>query len=144
MKLTYVLILFYCCLMNACTTVYRADPARSAAMRHAITPSDTLIREQQKGVDFFATGNDPVPWSIELDLEKGFFFHPSNSAVLIAAPVQPGRLANTDTYITTTDLGPMKLVIYNEPCISNDKSSNPSIKTEVTINDKRFTGCGSW
>jgi heat shock protein HslJ len=138
---TTISILICYCLLNACKTTYKPDPTKSAVTRANVMPPDSLIKKQQKGIDFYAEGNIPVSWTIELDLENGFTFNPSGSQQLIAGPVPVIRLSNAESYLSKTDSGIMKLIVYDEPCSSNDKSSR---KTEVTINNKRYSGCGKY
>ena len=136
-----LLIFVYCFLLAACKTTYKPGPAKSAGTAAAVIPPDSLIKKQHRGVDFFAEGSDPVSWTLELDLESGFTFKPLGSQQLIAGPVPATRLSNADSYLSKTDSGSMTVLVYDEPCNSNDKSSR---KTEVTISNKRYIGCGKY
>ena len=141
-RLAIVLILICCCLLNACKTTYKAGDAKSAAASATVMPPDSLIRKQHEGIDFYGEGDEPVSWTLEMDLESGFTFKPSGSQQLIAGPVPVTRLSNpdADSYLSKTDSGVMKVVVYDHLCSSNKKSR----KVEVTINNKRYTGCGKY
>ena len=146
MRLITVLIIFYCCLLNACSKkVYKGDPAKSAAIRQSVMPADTLTKKQRGGIDLYADGNNPVAWTLELDLEKGFTFKATGNIPLIAGAVPPANSTNPDaeTYLTKTDSGLMKIVVYTEPCVVSAKGKT-SRKVEVTVNDRRYSGCGSY
>jgi heat shock protein HslJ len=136
----------YCFSLDACKTTYKADPQKTAATRLAIAPADSLKKRQQQGIDFFAEGDAPVHWTLDLDLEKGFSFKPADERQLIGPPVQATRATgtNADKYETTTDAGTMILVVYDEPCSGKQQDKRPPRRTEVTLNNKRYTGCGDY
>ena len=145
-RLAFALTSCCCFLLGACSTTYKADPKKTAAIRLAITPPDSLIQLQQRGIDFFATGDVPVYWTIELDLEKGFSFEPADGRQLFASPVAGTSSAGTNAivYETKTDEGIMKLAIFDEPCTGKEKDKKPQKKIEITLNNKRYTGCGNY
>jgi heat shock protein HslJ len=136
-----VVTLFYCCMLHACKTSQHTNVAQPASTKTAIIPADSLIKKQESGIDFFATGNNPVSWILELDFESRFTFMPSGSQQLITVPSPATRQTNpgADLYLSQTDSGTMKVLVYDEPC-SNEKSQ----QVTVTINNKYYTGCGKY
>lgn len=129
-----------CWMLTACKTTYPPEPSKPAVKTTTNIPPDSLIKKQHKGIDFLAEGNNPVLWTLELDLETGFTFKPLGGQQLIAGPVPANRLTNADSYISKTDSGRLTLIVYDEPC----NIGKASRKTEVTINNKRYTGCGNY
>ena len=142
LRLAVVLTSCGCFLLGACSTIYKADPKKTAATRIAITPPDSLIQLQQRGIDFFAMGNAPVYWTLELDLEKGFLFERADGRKLFTSPVPGTSITGTNAivYEAKTDAGIMMLSIFDEPCNGKEKGK----KTEITLNNKRYTGCGNY
>ncbi len=135
--------MFIICIAG-CKTIYKADPKKSAVVRESLTPTDTIIRKQLNGVDFYAEGNIPVAWNLSLDFDKGFIFKTSEQN-LIAGPVKSERetAIKADIYSTKTDAGMMKVIAYDDVCAGNTKT-NISKKVEVRIDDKLYSGCGKY
>lgn len=141
----YIILTIVVCfsLFSCSKTIYKGDTKKSEAARIALTPTDTFIRNQLKGIDFSASGNDPVSWTLTLDLEKNFTFKPADGKTLITSPVTVVSQSGTDTYTTKTDAGPMKVVVSNEQCITGSKEAI-SRKVAISINNKQYTGCGKY
>ena len=131
-------------LFNACHSIYTADTKKSAVTRLAIRPADSIIQREGNGAEFFAYGSSPVKWTLEVDLDKGFFFKPADGRLLIASPVPVSKLAGAEMYEAKTDLGPMKITVYKDVCATSLKDNKMSNKVEVTLPDKRYTGCGEY
>ncbi len=125
----------------ACKTTSSHKPSTTSETLSA--PDTLLAQKQRRGVDFFAEGNEPVAWTLEIDFAKGFSFKPSDGRSLITSPAQVQRDAsvNTDIYETKTDIGLMKIIIYDESCIGKQQNIK---KITITLNDKRYQGCGNY
>lgn len=141
--ITICFSIFIICIAG-CKTIYKGDPKKSATLRESLTPTDTIIRKQLNGIDFYAEGKTPVAWSVSLDFDKGFIFKTA-AQNLIAAPVKSSRdaMIKADTYSSKTDAGMMNVIAYDETCAGNTKTTI-SRKVEVRIGDKLYSGCGKY
>ncbi len=132
-------------LLIACNTTYKPNQAKSSAIQKTVIPSGTLINKQKEGIDFFAEGDKPSGWTLELDLEKGFSFKPSGNRIFLAPPVSSARNSSlsADIYDTHTDSGNLKVIVYDATCEQNNKNKNAPRKVEIYWNNKNFTGCAT-
>lgn len=132
-------------LLIACNTTYKPNQAKSSTIQKKVIPSSNLIDKQRGGIDFFAEGNAPSGWTLELDLEKGFSFKPVESRLFLAPPVKAARhsFLAADVYETKTDSGSLNVIVFDATCDSNTKNKNAPRKVEITWNNKHYTGCGT-
>ena len=108
--------------------------------------SESLQQKQLNGVDFFAKGNAPVSWTLEMEFGNIIRFKPLDDAAINSSSVNPVEMPqiNASSYTTKTTNGQMKIIIYREGCkddITGEKNKN---KVVITVNDKRYTGCGQY
>ncbi len=146
MKILFALLIIYACILNACQTTSQANAKRTAQIQRSITPVDSLIQKQNTGVDFLAEGNEPASWTLEMDFDKTFDFRSSDGTILNLPAVKPQRLPDmaAESYFINIQAGQMKVVIYDKTCSLGQKIVNPSKIVEVTISNKRYTGCGKY
>lgn len=130
--------------LHACNEkIYKGNIKKTSAAREALTPTDTFIRNQLKGIDFIAQGNEPAAWKLSLDFERNFIFKPSDSRTLITSAAVADTQTGKIMYATQTDDGPMKIIVYSEQC--NSMANEPaSVRTEVYLNNKLYRGCGKY
>ena len=107
--------------------------------KYSIQMPDSLSKKQTAGVDFFASGNSPANWTLEMDFDKYFIFSSADGTKLSTQAVKSSAETQAaTTYKTTNPKGPITIIIYNEPC----GKENTGKKTEFFINDKHYSGCG--
>ena len=133
--------LFFSCKTGSKTTIKNI-----VATQRNIMPSDSMIQKQKKGIDLFATGNDPATWSLELDFDKMISFRSADGISLDVLPAFDKKeiTAETEIYSMQTDAGPMSIVLFNAGCTGLPGGEQYSKKAEVTIKNKRYTGCGKY
>jgi heat shock protein HslJ len=146
MKILFALLIIYACALNACKTTSQANAKRSAQIQRSITPADSLIQKQNTGVDFLAEGNKPASWTLEMDFDKTFDFRSSDGTILNLPAVKAQRLPDmaAESYFINIQAGQMKVILYDKTCSREQDIVNPSKIVEVTISNKRYTGCGKY
>jgi heat shock protein HslJ len=113
-----------------------------------ISKAPVLSSAQQgqlnNGTDFFAKGNTPATWSIEMDFENFIRFKSLDGTTQNSSMVKPQQLATVEKYLTKATNGFMEVFIYNEGCttVSDDEKNNK--KVEVMVNGIRYEGCGQY
>ena len=108
--------------------------------------SESLQQKQLNGVDFFAKGNIPSSWTVEMDFGNSIRFKSLDEAPTNSSSVNSVDLPQiiAGSYTTKTTNGAMKIIIYREGCIDDVKGEKFNNKVVITVNDKRYTGCGQY
>ena len=139
MKFLLPFFFFFCCLFGACTTAKQTAKKNIEITKYSSQLPDSLSKKQTAGVDFFASGNSPANWTLEMDFDKYFIFSSADGTKLSTQAVKSSAETQAaTTYKTTNPMGAITIIIYNEPC----GKENTGKKTEFFINDKHYTGCG--
>ena len=96
------------------------------------------------GIDFTAVGNEPVPWKLDMDFDQYFRFSATDSTKATSTPVKPVPLMDVagESYITGSTYGQMTILLFKQPCSKEGK--NFSRRAEITVNNKRYIGCGDF
>lgn len=138
-------LLFYGLILNACTPPSKTNSKRSSAVQRAITPADSLIQKLNAGTDFIASGTAPELWKLEMDFDDKFHFESPSTNTFFVPTVRPERRKDisADRYITNRDTGQMVIFVYDQLCATKVRPQTSKI-VEVTIGDKRYTGCGKY
>lgn len=131
-------ILMLVCILAGCnrnTYILIPQPGAEKALVLMQMP-DSLIPKFNGGVDYYATGNEPASWQLNMDLEGQFsFLSDGNNLSLIA---KTGVKTNTGSIYTLSDAaGNMTINIVDSYC-----EGTKTQKTIVTINNKIYKGCG--
>ncbi|MEP6711234.1 MAG: META domain-containing protein [Ferruginibacter sp.] len=101
---------------------------------------DSLSKKQTAGVDFFASGNSPANWTLDMDFDKVFNFKAVDGTVISTQAIAPSAATDAaTTYTCKTVTGILTIVVYNAGCSGQEKINK---KTELFLNDKHYTGCG--
>lgn len=139
----FFLLLF---LFTSCKTGSKSTIKNIVATQRNIMPADSIINKQKKGIDLYATGNDPAAWSLEIDFDKMVSFSSSDGTKLDVLPSFDKKeiTAGSETYHIKTDAGTMTIQVFNAACTNPGSGEQYSKKAEVTINNKRYTGCGKY
>ena len=112
---------------------------------------DFQMKLWQKGIDFYARGNEPF-WALDMDFDKGFYFKTLNG-IEINTPPFDGKKAmdsNVLRFNTETESGTLIITILEEKC--NDTMSGEVFPNKVKIQVKSSTedeyiileGCGRY
>ncbi len=131
------------------TAKLKAAPANSSknnGNKQTTSAADVYINQKEKfdaGVDFTASGNEPF-WSVEIDSNQLISFKTPAGIAIKTAAVTPIRLMDVaaSSYRMQTQNGLLNVVIYDKPCV-NDMSGDTLPKmVEVSLDEKRYSGCG--
>lgn len=101
---------------------------------------DSLIKKLQKGIDFFASGDLPDTWTLEMDYDNGYYFKTGNG-ITMNTPAYKATIS-TDTlrkYIANTSQGEMTIFLYETFCGSKNNK-----RAEVLLNNTLYRGCGNY
>ena len=123
--------------------------SRQAKQENKISSDPSLTNLQQKmqdGVDFFAKGNSPASWTLEISFNKSIRLIAIDGVNIVASSVIPVESAQDKkiSLTTNTQYGPMQINIYKEACSNELSKENFSKKVVVEVNGKTYTGCGSF
>ena len=133
-------------IFSACKTASMTTVKNIVATQRSIMPPDSIIQKQKKGVDLFATGNDPAVWSLEIDFDKMISFSSADGTSLDVLPAFDKKeiSAQRETYLLQTDLGTVTIEVFNQPCTITGRAEQFSKKVIVNVKNKRYTGCGKY
>jgi len=110
-----------------------------------------LMQKQQKGIDFYAIGNEPS-WTLELDFEGVFSFKTMNGIEMNVPAVKPtlAQDHNVKRYRAVNDNEEIIIQLIQGECndTMSDKTYSYSVNIDYKISSdtdyKSFTGCGNF
>ncbi|MCS6916414.1 MAG: META domain-containing protein [Chitinophagales bacterium] len=112
---------------------------------------DFFEKFRKKGVDFYATGNEPF-WALEIDHSGGLTFHMLEGfRAEQSGPCEPSALADGNGYAYTanTPEGSVQVTVLRQLCV--DSMSGDSIPYKVAVQIKKvdqtsvsYSGCGRY
>ena len=112
--------------------------------------NDFLFEKWERGIDFYATGNEPF-WSLEMDLEKQSSFKTMNNTYNAPA-VSPVNIVDTNItrYRSITESGEVIIQLNKKKCA--DTMSDQVFNYQVTVDYKTsnsedyqtYNGCGNY
>ncbi|NOQ92367.1 MAG: META domain-containing protein, partial [Flavobacteriaceae bacterium] len=110
-----------------------------------------LIKKQQKGIDFYAVGNEPF-WSLDMDFEKVIYFKNLDGIEFNVPAVKPDMAM--DTYVTryrsVTESGEIIIQLNQTECTDSmsgqkfDYSVSIDLKTGEETDFTTYKGCGNY
>ncbi len=108
--------------------------------------SDAMQWQLANGTDFFAKGNTPATWSLEMDFENFIRFKSLDGTAQNSSMVKPVQLIseNAEKYVTRATNGQMEVLLYDEGCKVGFSEEKFNKKVVVTVNGKRYEGCGQY
>ena len=113
-------------------------------------PDSNFIRKKlDKGIDFFAAGNEPF-WSLDMDFEKQFTFTAIDGFTLVTPSTQEvkSKKKNIKLYRSQTEAGEIVISLLKKECINSMSGAKSTYQVTVRVkatNDKDFIdyqGCG--
>ena len=112
---------------------------------------DFQMKLWQKGVDFYARGNEPS-WSLDMDFGQGFYFKTLNGIEINTPPVDGKKAidANVLRFYAESETGTLIISIFEEEC--NDTMSDEVFPNKVRFEVKssneeeiqNYEGCGRY
>jgi heat shock protein HslJ/uncharacterized membrane protein len=105
-----------------------------------------MLQKQQNGVDFFAKGNSPASWTLEMDFGNIIRFRSVDGADQNSSAVAPEKVAgsNAVSYTTNVTGGVMRILVSGDGCSDGLSGEKFNKKVVVTVNSKRYEGCGQY
>ena len=140
----YILVALIIFVIASCTS---SRPVTQKQSTQQTTPlSESLAQKQLNGVDFFARGNLPSSWTIEIEFGNLIRFNPLDGQAVTSTAVQPQFSAekNVATYSSKATNGDIIVLVQDEPCTDNINGEHYNKKVVVTVNNKRYEGCGQY
>jgi uncharacterized membrane protein len=116
----------------------------SKKMSAAPVLSESMKLQLDNGTDFYAKGNTPATWSVEMDFENFIRFKSLDGTTQNSSMVKPEQLPTLEKYLTKATNGAMEVLIYNEGCQESTSAEKNNKKVVVTVNGKRYEGCGQY
>ncbi len=146
MRSSFLLFIIPVLFFAACKTGSKTSINKIVTAQRNIMPSDSMIQKQKKGIDLIGTGITPLTWSLEIDFDKMVSFSSAdgNNLYLLPAFEKKEINAEMERYRIKTDLGPMIIEVFSSACQGTGIGEQFNKKIEVTINNKRYTGCGKY
>lgn len=142
MRLLYIFMLLPVALIS-CSSGRESSAKSVKKAQDKLAAVDSVFKSsQQKGTDLYASGTDPVNWTLEMDFDGYFSFAADDGTKTISTAVKATPVMDiaAKSYRTKSGYGPMDIMVYHQPCRMNGKEW--SKKVEVTVNNKRYSGCG--
>ncbi len=134
-----------CIFLYSCNPNSKISGKNNAPEKKPYPMNDSSLSVKQgNGIDLTAYGNNPVPWTLDMDFDKNFSFKADDGTQTISTAVNAAASdnKNTEIYTTNTATGPMNIMVNNESCKVNDSGNKMTRKVEITLNNIRYTGCG--
>lgn len=141
----FLVFLTYAVILSGCKTLI-GDLQKNDRNTSVPKLSESMVQKQLNGVDFFAKGNQPSSWTLEIDFEKNIRFISIDGTQMISSSVKPMELTgkNGIRFTSKATNGEINIFIYDESC--NDDLSGELFKkrVEVSVNKSLYRGCGSY
>lgn len=126
------------------------QPRRPIGIQTRIPDSTMLHPDRfrdkfEEGIDFIASGTEPF-WGLEIDLDQFMRFATLGGDSIKTPPAagEPMAAANAIRYQAQTAACTLRVVVFNQPCTNGISGEELPKKVEVTLNDKRYSGCGRY
>ncbi|MFD1315944.1 META domain-containing protein [Namhaeicola litoreus] len=136
---------------NLAERYYLYPPNQQPKMENKEMDANFLIEKHQRGIDFYAQGNEPS-WNLEMDLDKVMTFKNMDGLVFTAPSVEPSLAmdANVKRYRAITESGEIIIQLHKVKC--SDTMSDKEFGYKVNIDFKSsnennyvsYTGCGDY
>jgi uncharacterized membrane protein len=113
------------------------------------TPSIQLKQNnvmQQNGVDFFAEGNEPALWKMEMNLDDSVKFSSTDGLFIVSAYNQLSLDDQIDKKVFTkkNKNDEIQIVLNNKKCTLENYSNTYTKQVEFKFNNIVYKGCGNY
>lgn len=140
MKFISIFIILNFLLASCNQSKKAAKEPSAAAQQYDLKLGDTLLQKFNKGSDFFASGNEPASWTLDMDFDKNFSFTSSDGISIFTYAVKGLEQETQTIYESDSKAGKLLIRIFKENCSSGTKEK----KVTVGIAGKTYTGCGKY
>lgn len=138
-RLTYLPLLLLFSMACSSTKKNNSQGNNSTDTNMGIT--DSSLQKMQEGIDFLASGNDPVQWSASININSEIKFNAADDAAVRVLAVPANTLPGNAgvSYNVKTSTTTLSIIIFSVNCENLQQR-----KVEVAHNGKRYTGCGRY
>lgn len=98
-------------------------------------------KQKEKGVHFFATGNEPF-WSLEIICEKSITFTLMGEKPIFSKDILTSYKNGVTTIKSKSKKPLIEIAIYKYQCVNDMSGAITSNYVEVKINNELYKGCG--
>ena len=147
MVLNYkIYLIAYLLLLLGCNTTQKTIHQSSKSSRALTSIDSAAFTKQLEGVDFIASGSNPVNWKLELDFDKTFIFSSTNNITIKTSPVKSVKNPDGEgeTYFAKSPTENMIINLTEGKCKIDDNKSSFNKKVEIKISNITYTGCGDF
>ena len=132
-------------LFTGCKTGKQGYTKKEQAMPVPVL-SESLQQKQLNSVDFFARGNVPSSWTLEMDFGNLIRFKSLDGTDVNSTAVQPVEIPDKKATIYTSKAtnGNIVILVYEEACTDAISGEKYNKKVEITVNNKNYKGCGQY
>lgn len=145
-NIIFILFAVFISALPGCSNASKSAMKKIVDNQLLLKPADSIVQKQSKGIDFIASGNLPVPWSLEIDFDKMVNFSAADGNSMQVLPLFGTKVmhAEYERYITPTGRGPLEIMIYNKDCHLKAKPGEFIRMTEINFDNKMYSGCGKY
>lgn len=108
--------------------------------------SESMQMQKLNGVDFYAKGDIPVSWNLEMDFGNTIRFKALDGAAYNSSSAKPVEIPGSKTvsYTTKTTDGEMIILVAEGNCEGQDAAAGFNKKVTIKVNGKQYDGCGQY
>jgi len=130
----------------ACSNTKNATSSNKPSTTEELNAANDAKQMMQAGNDFYANGNAPVNWRMEIDFENKITFTSDDGLALSFATntLQKTQAGNKTTYTGKITAGDISIAMEDGTCTVPTIRKVYQKLVTVTINQKAYTGCGSY
>ncbi len=145
MKSVYFLSFVFCMLAISCNSS-KSSQANVTTELPVPVLSETMQMQKLNGVDFYAKGDNPVSWNLEMDFGNTIRFKALDGASYNSSPAKPIEIpaSKVVSYTTKTTDGEMVILVAEGNCEGKDGAAGFNKKVTVKVNGKQYDGCGQY
>jgi heat shock protein HslJ len=140
------LALFICTCLYACNSSQKAETKKSNTLFNESLKNKNEKLMFQTGIDFFAEGNQPTNWNVQMDYDDTIRFNADDGLALTFAFNQLQKDIHTEQSIFSTKIkaGNISITVLEKDCTIATKKE--VFKKEVTFNfnGNVYKGCGKF
>lgn len=145
MKSAFYLFFLFCILVSGCNS---SKNGRGNSVKELPVPvlSESMQMQQLNGVDFYAKGDIPVSWNLEMDFGNIIRFKALDGASYNSSPAKPIEIPASKivSYTTKTTDGDMIIMVEDGTCEGNTSATGFNKKVTIKVNGKQYKGCGQY
>lgn len=138
-RLIYLPLLIF--FSMACSSTNTKNSRSNNSRDTNLVITDSSLQKMKEGIDFLASGNNPVQWTASININDEIKFNANDGVAVRVLAVPPTILPRSSgiNYYIKTSTTALNIIVYSENCENSQQR-----KIEVTHNGKQYTGCGKY